>query len=237
MMEMLKIIREIAIERPWLLRTIMVLIALVFVVTMGWWGFEENKEESIITVGDDRVSREEYQRAYQNLSRQYKEFMPGDIPEDQLKQMVAEQLIASRLWSQAAKDMGIVVTTDELRDAIAAIPGFQQNGKFDPVQYKRVLASQRWTPAMFEGAYRADLMREKARTLVRASVAATQDELAQAQAALATQLTPSVPMQQMPSPQERAIQTVLYQKQQQAVHAYQEALRAKTTVTVRRELM
>jgi hypothetical protein len=237
MLEMLKMIREIAIERPWLLRTIMVLIALVFVVTMGWWGFEENKEESIITVGADRVSREEYQRAYQNLSRQYKEFVPGDIPEDQLKQMVAEQLIASRLWSQAAKDMGIVVTTTELRDAIAAIPGFQQNGKFDPGQYKRLLASQRWTPAMFEAAFRSDLMREKARTLVRASVAATQDELAQAQAALATQLTPSVPMQQMPSPQERAVQTILYQKQQQAVHAYQEALRAKTTVTVRRELM
>jgi hypothetical protein len=234
---MLKMIREIAIERPWLLRTIMVLIALVFVVTMGWWGFEENKEDSVITVGDDRVSREEYQRTYQGLSRQYKEFMPGDIPEDQLKQMAAEQLIGGRLWSQAAKDMGIVVTAAELRDAIAAIPGFQQNGKFDPRQYKQVLASQRWTPAMFEAAFRADLMREKARTLVRASVATTQDELAQAQAALATQLTPSVPMQEMPSPQERAIQTVLYQKQQQAVYAYQEGLRAKTTVSVRRELM
>jgi len=90
---------------------------------------------------------------------------------------------------------------------------------------------------MFEAAFRADLMREKARMLVRESVAATTDELAGAQAALASQLMPSMPMEQAVSPQERALRVALNQKQQQAVRAYQEALRERAKVSVRRELM
>jgi len=69
---LLKVIRESAIERPWFYRTLMFLIASVFVVTMGWWGFEENKEDSIVRVGDDKVSRTEYLQAYQRLAERYR---------------------------------------------------------------------------------------------------------------------------------------------------------------------
>jgi len=232
----LKVIREGAIERPWFYRTLMALIAVVFVITMGWWGFEENKEDVIVTVGKDRVSRDEYQRAYQNTYRFYKEMMPGDIPEDQLKQMVIDQLIESRLWMQAAREMGVIVTAGELRDSILKIPAFQNKGKFDPEQYKRVLAANRLTPEMFESAHKADLMREKARMLVRESVVLTADEQAEAQAMQAGLPVPAVPMGQAPPP-DRSLQVVLAQKQQRAVMAYQEALKAKAKVSVRRELM
>src|SRR5437879_7433197 len=127
---MLKIIRESAIERPWFYRTLMGLIAAAFVISMGWWGFEQNKEDNVIAGGNDRVTRDEYQRTYQSLYRQYKELMQRDLPEEQIKQMVVDQLIASRLWSQAAKDMGVTVTPGELREAIAKLPEFQRNGKF-----------------------------------------------------------------------------------------------------------
>lgn len=235
---MLKVIREGAIERPWFYRTIMILIAVVFVLTMGWWGFEENKEDVIVNVGDDRVLRDEYLRLLQNMSRFYKEMIPdGDkIPEDQLKQQVIEQLIESRLWMQAAREMGVVVTANEVRESIMKIPAFQNKGKFDPEQYKRLLAQNRLTPELFETSQRADLMREKARMLVRESVAPTMDELAEVQALLAAQPTPAIPMQAGPSP-DRAVQTVLFQKQQRALMAYQEALKARTKISVRRELM
>jgi peptidyl-prolyl cis-trans isomerase D len=235
---MLKVIREGAIERPWFYRTLMGLIAVFFVLTMGWWGFEPNKEDSIVTVGDDRVSRDEYLRLLQNMSRFYKEMMPGGdkVPEEQLKQQVIEQLIESRLWMQAAREMGVVVTADELRESITKVPAFQRNGKFDPEQYKRLLAQNRLTPELFETAHRADLMRERARMLVRESVAPTADELAEVQAMLAAQPMPAVPMQAGPAP-DRVAQAVLAQKQQRALMAYQEALKARTKISVRRELM
>jgi peptidyl-prolyl cis-trans isomerase D len=233
----LKIIREGAIERPWFYRTIMTLIAVVFVITMGWWGFEENKEDVIVSVGKDRVSRDEYQRAYQNAYRFYKEMTPGDMPEDQLKQMVIDQLIESRLWMQAAREMGVIVTANELRDSVLKIPAFQNKGKFDPEQYKRVLAANRLTPEMFEAAQKADLMREKARMLVRESVILTTDEQAEVAATLAGQPVPAMPMDKATPPADRALQMVLAQKQQRAVMAYLEALKAKAKVSVRRELM
>ena len=238
---MLKVIRESAIERPWFYRTLMVLIAAVFVVTMGWWGFEENKEDIIVRVGDDKVSRTEYLQAYKRLTEQYRFLkqegvISTDVPEDQLKQQVIDQLIESRLWSRVAREMGVVVTVNELRDSIVKIPAFQNNGKFDPELYKRVLAQSQLTPEQFEAVQRAELMREKARMLVRESVAPTADELAMAQAILASQPTPAVPMQDS-AQTDRALQAVLSQKQQRALLAYQEGLRARTPISVRRELM
>lgn len=234
---MLKIMRESAIERPWFYRSIMILIAGVFVVTMGWWGFEQNKEDVIIRVGEDKVSRDEYLRTYQNMYRFYKEMMPGDIPEDQLKQQVIDQLIESRLWTQAAKDMGVTVSSAELRDSIMKVPSFQNKGKFDPEQYRRVLAANRLTPAIFEASQRADLMREKARMLVRESVAPTSSELAEALVSMAGQPMPSMPMEAAVSPVERGVQAALAMKQQRAVVAFQEALKAKSKITVQRDLM
>jgi peptidyl-prolyl cis-trans isomerase D len=238
---MLKVIRESAIEHPWRYRLLMGLIAVAFVVTMGW-GIEESLtqkgDDYIVSVGNDHVSRDEYQRAYQNTYRYYKEIIPGDIPEDRLKQLVIDQLIESRLWIQAAKDLGVVVTPNELRDAIMKIPAFQRNGTFDPEQYKRVLTANRLTLESFETAHKADLMREKARALVRDSVVPTADELAEAQAVVASQPSPKMPMTgQAASPLERATQAVLAQKQERALRAFQEALKTKAKVSVRRELM
>ena len=239
---MLKVIRESAIERPWFYRTLMILIASVFVVTMGWWGFEENKEDVIVRAGDDKVSSTEYHQTYQLLTERYRFLkqegvISTDIPEDQIKQQAIDQIINGLLWMRAAREMGVVVTTNELRDAIMKHPDFQHNGKFDPVQYKQVLARYyRKTPDQFEASYKAFLMQEKARMLVRESVAPTADELAMAQAILASQPTPAVPMQDS-AQTDRALQAVLSQKQQRALMAYQEALRARTPISVRRELM
>ncbi len=235
---MLKVIRESAIERPWFYRTLMLFIAVVFVLTMGWWGFEQNRDDAIVTIGDDRVSRDEYVRYLQNVSRFYKEMLPeGDkVPEDQLKQMVIDQLIESRLWMQAAREMGVTVTANEVRESIMTVPAFQNKGQFDPELYKRLLAQNRLTPEMFEASHRADLMREKARMLVRESVVPTADELNDAQSMLAAQPVPAVPMQPAAGA-DRATQAVLAQKQQRALYAYQEALKTRTKVVVRKELM
>jgi len=235
---MLKMIRESAIEQPWFYRTIMVLIAVVFVVTMGWWGFEENTDTVIVRVGDERVTREEYLRLLENTSRFYKQMLPdGDtLPDDQLKQLVIDQLIDSRLWTQAAREMGVVVTTTEARDSIMTIPAFQRNGAFDPEQYKRLLAQNRLTPEAFETSHRSDLLREKARMLVRESVAPTAEELSAVQALLTAQPMPRIPMQGGASP-DRATQAVLMQKQQRALMAYLEALKSRSTISVSRELM
>ena len=38
---MIKVMREASHNHPWLLKSIMGILAIAFIITMGWWGFGE----------------------------------------------------------------------------------------------------------------------------------------------------------------------------------------------------
>jgi hypothetical protein len=232
---MIKLMREGAHNYPWLLKSIMGILAIAFIVGMGWWGFSESQTNAIASVGDLPISRDEYRRAYENTYRYYKENVQGDFKEDTLKQFVLDGLIHSKLWTLAAKDMGVTVSPTELRDDIVRRPDFQKNGQFDPELYRRLLAANRLTPALFESMHTSELLREKARTLVRDSVALTPAEIAEAQTLLARQ--PESPGQTAQTANERVLQDFLFQKQQRALMAYQEALKAQVAIQIHKEML
>jgi peptidyl-prolyl cis-trans isomerase D len=82
---MIKLIREGARNYPWILKSLMWLLAVVFVITMGWWGFGEQQTDAVASVGDLTVTRDEFRRAYENTYRFYKEKVQGDFKEETLK--------------------------------------------------------------------------------------------------------------------------------------------------------
>lgn len=233
---MIKLMREGAHKYPWLLKSIMGILAIAFVVGMGWWGFSESQSNAIASVGDLPISRDEYRRAYENTYRYYKENVQGDFKEDTLKQFVLDGLIHSKLWTLAAKDMGVTVSAAELRDDIVRRPDFQKNGQFDPDLYRRLLAANRLTPALFESMHTTELLREKARTIVRDSVALTPAEIAEAQTLLARQ-TPRESGQTAQTANERVLQDFLFQKQQRALMAFQEALKSQVAIQIHKEML
>ena len=102
---MLKSMREASHSYPWLLKSIMGVIALAFVITMGWWGFGEQPGAGagVASVGDLTVSREEFRRAYENTYRFYKDKVPGEFKDETIKQLVVDQLVDNRTWLIAAK--------------------------------------------------------------------------------------------------------------------------------------
>jgi hypothetical protein len=146
-------------------------------------------------------------------------------------------LIHSRLWTLAAKDMGVTVSPAELRDDIVRRPDFQKNGQFDPDLYRRLLAANRLTPALFESMHATELLREKARMMVRDSVALTPAEIAEAQTLLARQTQTEASGQAAQTANERLLQDFLFQKQQRALMAYQEALKANVPIQVHKEML
>ena len=87
---MLKLMRESSHSYPWLLKSIMGIIALAFVITMGWWGFGEQTGAVVASVGDLSVSRDEFRRAYENTYRFYKDKVPGEFKDETIKQLVAK---------------------------------------------------------------------------------------------------------------------------------------------------
>ena len=210
-------------------------IAITFIVGMGWWGFGEQSGSVVATVGDLSISSEEFKRAYENTYRFYKEKVPGEFKDETIKQYVVEQLVDHRVWLIAAHNMGLSVSDEDLRVSIMQIPEFQRNGRFDPDHYRRLLAANHLTPSMFEGVQAKELLSLKARMVVSDAVALTPAELAEAQALMLRQPDPDPA--KAAAAKDRAIQDVLFQKQQRTLAAYAQSLRATLPITIRRELL
>ena len=232
---MIKLMREASHSYPWLLKSAMGILALAFVITMGWWGFGEQTGSVVASVGELTVSRDEFRRAYENTYRFYKDKVPGEFKDETIKQLVVDQLIDNRTWLIAAKNMGITVADDELREAIMQIPEFQKNGSFNPDVYKQLLAANHLTPSIFEAIEAKELLSNKAKMIIRDAVALTPAELAEAQA-LTLRQTESDPAKASAA-KDRVIQDVLFQKQQRALMAYTESLKTSIPIKIHRELL
>jgi peptidyl-prolyl cis-trans isomerase D len=232
---MIKILRYTHDRYPWLLAGAMGFIAVTFIVGMGWWGFGEQAGNVVASVGDLTVSRDEFRRAFENTYRAYKEKVPGEFKDETIKQYVVEQLIENRLWLIVAKEMSLTVSDDDLRDVITRIPDFQRNGTFDSDIYKRLLAANHLTPAIFEAMETKDILTTKAKMVVRDAVALTPVELSEAQALTLRQ--PESDPAKAAAAKDRAVQDLLFQKQQRALMAYTEALKTRFPIVIHRELL
>jgi len=232
---MIKLMREASHNYPWLLKSIMGILAIAFVITMGWWGFGEQRGTIVASVGDLTVSHDEFRRAYENSYRFYKDKLPGEFKDETIKQFVVEQLIDNRVWLVAAKHMGLTVSDEDLRDAIMQIPDFQKNGAFDPELYQRILAANHLTPALFEAIEAKELLGNRARMMISEAVTLTPSELTEAQALVVRQ--PESDPAKAAAAKDRAIQDVLFQKQQRALMAYTQSLKATIPITIHRELL
>lgn len=166
----------------WFAYTIIGLLTIPFAV----WGinyyFEGGGPLDAAVVGDSKISLQEYQRAYQQ-QRQRLQGMLGDsldpalLEGPRLKQDVLRQLIDERVLNQLSRDQRLRVGDQQLRDALLALPVFQQNNGFNKELYERLLRNQGYTVATFEEGLRQSLATEQLRDGVVASSLATSVEL------------------------------------------------------------
>lgn len=233
---MIKLLREGNARFPWVLKGVMIVIALTFIVGMGWWGYGESQSDVVATVGPLKVSRDEYVRRYKNLYEfAKKQKMPEAIKDEVLKEMAVEQMAEEKLWRLAADEMGLTLSPEELHQAITRITDFHTNGKFDPELYKRLLAFNHLTPAQFETEYGARLLGDKAVAVVFDSVALTPAEIEEAKTLMARPSSPDA-LGGL-SAKDRILQDMLFQKRQRAVMAFREAMRTKVNVQIKKELL
>lgn len=233
---MIKLMRQGAIENPWVFRIIMLVIAITFVITMGWWGFSDDDRAVVARVGSRSISLDEYERAYRNQERAYRDalkeqFTPELAKQLDLEHVVINALIERQLWLDTARHLGLTVTSRELADAIAAIPAFERSdtGRFDPDVYRRVLAANRLTPEAFESAQREDLLIAKVRAVIGESTAVSEPEWADARTRQAAQNPGPTSDAMLPSP--------LPQKQDRALRAYLDQVRRHADVEVHDNLL
>lgn len=162
---MLDLLRSKA-QSPYLQATV-VIIALVFI----FWGAQSNigpekSSNNVATVNGQKISFEEYGRAYNQVMNRYQEQFGGAIPEKlleglDLKNQVLNQLVERTLIQEGAQKVGISVSKEELRDKIQQMEAFKKNNAFDLGLYKEILGASRLSVSEFEASLRADILTGK----------------------------------------------------------------------------
>jgi SurA-like N-terminal domain len=234
---MLKLLRKGAIEKPFILNLIMWVLAIVFVIGMGWGlgGFVKGSSENDIgKVNGAVISKAEYDRNYERMYKLYRDLLQENFKEDMVKNFVIDSLVEQKLWLQAAHEMGLSISLEELQNVILHTPSFQDKGHFDPEFYRRVLRLNRLNPEVYEQDLREDLLIEKAKNAIRDATVLTPSEMAEAKAALKDK---KIPADQQAQEEAKAISDLLRQKRQRAVLAYQENLKANSKISIQRKLL
>lgn len=124
-------------------------------------------QSGVAQVGSTEISQEKFRQRFDEYRQQMMQMM-GDqadgsyFQRPEIKRQVLDSLVDETVLAHATDELGLVIPNQAVFDSIAAIPAFQSDGQFDPVQYRAVLAAQGMSPASLEGRIREDLA---ARTL------------------------------------------------------------------------
>lgn len=146
-------------------------IALVLItIGFSFFGIESyfisSNSTSVAKVGKTEISQDQFRDRF-NQYRQRMQQMMGPAADatffakPEVKRQMLDQLVDEQVLFDANAKLGIVVPADRIRKEILAVPSFQNDGKFDPEQYKMVLSSNGMTPESYQERVRQDLgMRE-----------------------------------------------------------------------------
>ncbi len=239
---MLKIVRELAVENPLVLKIIMGIIAITFVLSMGWYGIQSRSADVVISVNGQDIKAPEYRRAYNRAVESYRDMYKDTFDAEMLEKMnirgkVMDQLVARKLWLEAAAHLGLSVSDEELRDGIMKMKMFHREGRFDRKLYKNILDANRLSEAVFEGSQREEFLVEKMKSIVRDSVVVSDSEVSESFPLNLSGVRGGATAERLPEELERLKKFARFQKQEKAVMSYAEAMRSKAKIEINKELL
>jgi len=236
---MIKLIREGSTKYPWLLKTIIILIALTFMIGMGWFGYDNAQQPNAVAiVGPYTVSLEEFRQTYTRMYRFYKDELKQElVDEAELKQQVIQSMVDKKVWLVTADEWDIGISPDTLRYEIRKRKEFQKDGNFDPGLYHRLLAQNRYSPKDFEQQLTRDLQTQHAQIIVQDVATLNPSEVQEADELSARQTAGMEDEAEILRIQKRIRLQILFQKKQRALQAFQAAKRLVSDVEIRQEYL
>jgi hypothetical protein len=230
---MIRIIRE---GSPWVIKGVILVIAVTFVIGMGWYGYEASQPNAVASVGPYTIDKQEYLRAKQRYYRFYREQLKQeDVKDETIQQLALDGLVTNKSWRVLADEFGLAVSPQELHDTIVNQKDFQKDGVFDPEYYQRLLAANRTKPHEYEERRREELLIEKARLLVSEATTLTPAELQEVKDLNDRQTLEGA--ESDPVVFEQIKMQFVLQKKQRTMQAFQAMLRARGDVTIHEELL
>ncbi len=173
-------------SQAWFTKGILIVLAITFAFGFGFsfsnFGFGGKVPEGTAAdVNGEKISLLDFYRARERLRAQYRE---SGVPEEALNQNFIDmtalnQLIDLQLLSLKAKELGFMVTDEELSEAIRSNPVFQVDGQFIDANKYRAFVEQRLNQSVsdFEKGYREELLAQKLVKLMFETLNVTDEEL------------------------------------------------------------
>lgn len=149
-------------KRSWIITILLGLIIVVFIAFYGGSQQPTGVTSHVAEVNGESISQREFIVHYQRAVERYREMFKGSFTPELLKnlnikQSLLEEMIEARLVLQEARRLGLSATDEELMNAIAEVPEFHVNGRFNKERYIQLLRANRLTPAQFEEDQRKQL--------------------------------------------------------------------------------
>jgi len=164
----------------WLIKVLLGGVAVTFV---SWGGYQVTSQRSgrVATVNGETIKVEEYRRTHKRLVEQVQQRFGNNLDAEmvdnlQLPKQAIDQLIDQLVMRQAASELGMQVSDEDLSRSIKSISAFQTAGVFDPRLYRLILNSNNLSPENFEISQRNSLLIEKLNNLITAGVKISEDE-------------------------------------------------------------
>ena len=140
-------------------------LGLIIVVFIAFYGGSQQPTgvtSHVAEVNGESISQREFIVHYQRAVERYREMFKGSFTPELLKnlnikQSLFEEMIEARLVLQEARRLGLSANDEELMNAIAQVPEFHVNGRFNKERYIQLLRANRLTPAQFEEDQRKQL--------------------------------------------------------------------------------
>jgi len=155
--------------------------SIFFVFGMKYTAGNKNDPNLVAKVGDDGVTRAEFNKAYQPLVEKIYAAKPeGPTAEEtqRLQQQVLDSLIDNLILESTALKLNISISDEELAATIRRQPYFMdKSGNFDKDKYAQVLQMNNMTIDQFEASQRQDLLVGKIRSVLLDGILFTPGEL------------------------------------------------------------
>lgn len=177
---MLQVIRDKT--SGWIAYLIIGLISIPFAL----WGINSylggGEEQPAAVVNGDNITPRQLDYAYTRYRERLASVFGGKIPavfndENTLREQALSQLIEEKVLTNYISDKGYRVGDKELFASIQKLAMFQQDGKFSSELYQNQLASQGYSPALFEQEIRRSQEMEQLSLAVKSSAFSVPVEL------------------------------------------------------------
>jgi peptidyl-prolyl cis-trans isomerase D len=136
-------------------------------VATGIYGYNRfmSAEEAVAKIGGEVISPQQFEAAHRERLDQVRQavgenFDPALFDTPAARAASLNSMLGDRALRREAMDSHVMIGADRLRQVIASVPAFQEDGKFSYSRYKTVLGAQGMSEAMFEQRVREDLARQ-----------------------------------------------------------------------------